>query len=86
MRKIVICIGSSCYSRGNAKNVETAERFLAERGLKDDVDVDLSGSLCTGNCSDGPIVIADGKIHRHVDRQVMLDLLNELFPAVQNEK
>jgi|GEM_PF-4555772 hypothetical protein len=37
--RIVICIGSSCFSRGNAGNVEIAERYLEEHGLKDDVDV-----------------------------------------------
>lgn len=80
MVKMVICLGSSCFSRANSKNVEIAERFLKERGLRDDVDIDLSGSLCTGNCEEGPIVIVDGKVHKHVDSGVMLDLLNELFP------
>ena len=47
--KIVICMGSSCFARGNEKTVEACESFLAERGLKDEVDVDLGASLCTGN-------------------------------------
>lgn len=80
MIKMTICLGSSCFSRANSKNVEIAERFLKERGLKDDVDIDLAGSLCTGNCEEGPIVIVDGKVHKRVDSGAMLDLLNELFP------
>ena len=32
---IVICMGSSCFARGNEKTVEACESFLAERGLKD---------------------------------------------------
>jgi len=51
--KIIICMGSSCFARGNEKTVEACESFMAERGLKDAVDVDLGASLCTGNCADG---------------------------------
>lgn len=80
-KKITLCIGSSCFVRGNARNVEIAEAFLKERGLKDGVDIELSGALCMGHCADGPIVIVDGTVHRHVDRNVMRDILEELFPS-----
>ncbi len=78
--QIIICIGSSCFSRGNARNVEIAEKYLEEHGLKDDVDVDLAGGLCAGCCSEGPNVIVDGKVYNRVDGGVMLDLLKKLFP------
>ena len=78
--KIVICMGSSCFARGNEKTVEACENFMAERGLKDEVDVDLGASLCTGNCADGPIVVVDGKIYKHVDPLVMRDILEATFP------
>ena len=77
---IVICMGSSCFARGNEKTVEACESFLAERGLKDEVDVDLGGSLCTGHCAEGPVVVVDGKVYTHVDPLVMLDILEKIFP------
>ena len=78
--KIVICMGSSCFARGNEKNLAACEEFLSARGLKDEVDVDLGASLCTGNCADGPIVVVDGKIYKHVDPLVMRDILETTFP------
>ena len=78
--KIVICIGSSCFSRGNSKNVDVAEKFMKERGLEDKVDLEISGGLCAGKCADGPNVIVNGQIFHHVDTGVMLDLLNQIFP------
>lgn len=78
--KIVICIGSSCFSRGNSKNVDVAEKFMKERGIVDEIDIDISGGLCAGKCSDGPNVIVNGQIFNHVDAGVMLDILNRLFP------
>ena len=79
--KMVICIGSSCFARGNAENVKITEEFLAKRGLSDEVDIDLSGGLCTGNCAAGPLVIVNDKVYRHVERGVMQDILNQYFPA-----
>ena len=32
--KIVICMGSSCFARGNEKTVEACESFLAEATAK----------------------------------------------------
>ena len=78
--QITICMGSSCFARGNEKNVALCEKFLAERGLRDDVDVELGAALCTGNCAKGPIVIINGEVHTGVDQGVMRDLLERTFP------
>ncbi len=77
---IVICLGSSCFARGNAHNVEVVENFLAEHHLQDEVDVDVSGGLCANCCAEGPNVTIDGKIYHGVDAGAMLDLLKQLFP------
>ena len=73
-------MGSSCFARGNEKNLAVCEEFLSARGLKDEVDVDLGASLCTGNCAEGPVVIVDGKTYMNVDRGVMADILEKTFP------
>ena len=73
-------MGSSCFARGNEKNLAVCEEFLSARGLKDEVDVDLGASLCTGNCAEGPVVIVDGKTYKNVDRGVMADILEKTFP------
>ncbi len=82
--KIVICMGSSCFARGNERNLAFCEKYLAEHGLRDEVDCELSGSLCTGNCAAGPVVIADGRIYTRVDPGVMKDLLDSLFAKGAN--
>ena len=77
---ITICMGSSCFARGNEKNVALCAEFRAERGLRDEVDVEHGASLCTGNCAQGPVVIVNGKTYTNVDRGVMKDLLEKTFP------
>ncbi len=78
--KIVVCLGSSCFARGNEENIRVVEAYLEENSYQDDVDVELSGTLCQGRCADGPNVIVDGKVCSKVDPGVMLDILRETLP------
>ncbi len=79
-KKIRICLGSSCFARGNERNVEILEKFMADRGLKDEVDFSAEGCLCFGRCAEGPIVELDGVCHTRVTEGVFLDLLRRAFP------
>jgi NADH:ubiquinone oxidoreductase subunit E len=51
---ITVCMGKSCYVRGNQVNLAVIESFLRERGL--DVRVDVRGRRCGGDCALGPYV------------------------------
>jgi NADH:ubiquinone oxidoreductase subunit E len=77
--EIVICMGSSCFSRGNRKNLEVIERFLAEHGLADQVI--LSGSRCEDQCCSGPNIKVDDRIHGGVDEAALTTLLNRQLAA-----
>ena len=74
---IKICMGSSCYSRGNQENLERIERFLSEHQLR--YDIDLRGSRCEGLCSDGPIIEINGQIHGGVTVDTIDELLKQQF-------
>lgn len=78
--KIVICLGSSCFARGNGENVRVVENYLAANSYRDDVDVELAGTLCKGRCSEGPNVIINDEFYSNVDPGVMLDLLKRFLP------
>ncbi len=75
--KIVICMGSSCFARGNEQNLKLIEQFMKDYRL--DAEVELSGSCCEGNCSDGPNIIIDGKQYRRMERGALIDILNHTF-------
>jgi len=74
---IIICMGSSCFARGNRKNLEIVERFLAEHGLN--VSVTLAGSRCENFCQEGPNISINGVMYHHVDTGALIDLLNARF-------
>lgn len=74
---IVICMGSSCFARGNRKNLELVERFLLEHGL--DIPVRLAGSRCENACQEGPNISINGVMYHQVDAGALIDLLNAHF-------
>ena len=78
MKTIVICMGSSCFARGNARNVELAEAFL-DSHPEIEARVDLRGGLCCDRCADGPNVVVDGVVHTRVDEPAMRALLDGLL-------
>lgn len=76
---IIICMGSSCFARGNGDNLGVIEDYLEENGME--ARVELAGSRCEGLCADGPMLsINDRRFHK-VDREMLLDILREVCPA-----
>lgn len=70
---ITLCMGSSCFSRGNNINAEIIERFLQERNLSGRVVI--QGCLCEGHCKDGPNIKINGELIQGVKPGMIADLL-----------
>ena len=68
---IVICMGSSCFARGNKRNLKIIEEYLKEHSI----DCKLSGRACAGNCNSGPNIRIDGEKFERVDPETLIDLL-----------
>ena len=72
---VSVCMGSSCFSRGNKQMVELIENYLQENHLENLVE--LKGNLCEGLCSIGPNIRINGTIHHAVDAPALLNILKE---------
>ncbi|HZK35301.1 MAG TPA: (2Fe-2S) ferredoxin domain-containing protein [Bacillota bacterium] len=55
--KITICIGSSCHLKGSRQIVEEMQELVADNDLQDKVD--LGGTFCMGDCTNGVNVTLD---------------------------
>jgi NADH:ubiquinone oxidoreductase subunit E len=53
-----ICLGSSCFSRGNKDVVMFIKEYLRKNHLDDKVI--FKGARCMGLCSNGPNLIING--------------------------
>lgn len=76
-KEIKICMGSSCFSRGNRQTLQVIQKYLKEHQLEHDVI--LKGAHCFGKCNEGPLVKIGSKIYEHVTSNTILDILENEF-------
>lgn len=70
---ITICMGSSCFSRGNNISAEIIEQFLRDNDLSGKVEV--QGCLCDNHCKNGPNIRINGELIQGVQPEMICDLL-----------
>ena len=74
---IEICLGRSCFSRGNKEIVQIIKDFLKKNHLTDKVL--LRGARCMNRCSEGPFIIINGMTFSSIGVQDIEKILeNEL--------
>jgi NADH:ubiquinone oxidoreductase subunit E len=76
-KEIVICLGSSCFSRGNKQTVQLIKDYIKSHQLEDEVY--FHGNHCYENCENGPIITVDGKEYQNVSPENVIYLLENLF-------
>lgn len=74
---IRLCMGSSCYSRGNDDILKIIDKYLTEKNLKESVD--FRGYLCKGQCSKGPNLSIGDKDYQEVSLSNIHLILREVF-------
>lgn len=76
-------MGSSCFRRGNRKNLEFIESYI-DRHACDSV-VELVGSRCEEECCKGPNIQINGQMFHGVNEEILFDLLNRLVGNKRGE-
>jgi NADH:ubiquinone oxidoreductase subunit E len=74
--EIVVCLGSSCFARGNSENLAIINQYVQSHALN--VSVHLTGKLCQDQCKQGPNLIIDGKVHHNVTSAGLREVLQRL--------
>ena len=74
LTRITLCMGSSCFLRGNNRNIEVIQDFIASHHLAQRVE--LAGHLCEEHCKAGPHVTINDKMYHEVNPIAILGLMN----------
>jgi NADH:ubiquinone oxidoreductase subunit E len=77
--EVVVCLGSSCFARGNSQNLAAIEAYLLNHGMQNSVRV--AGCLCQDECKRGPNLTVRGE-HLH---EVSAAKLREILPLLSAE-
>jgi NADH:ubiquinone oxidoreductase subunit E len=80
-KEVVICLGSSCFARGNKQLVKVVNDYLRDRNLLNEVR--FHGQRCFGQCAVGPSLKLDGKIIEKQDEESVIAMLDEFFEVVE---
>jgi NADH:ubiquinone oxidoreductase subunit E len=75
--EIVICLGSSCFARGNKQTVQVIQDYLKKNKLESQVY--YHGNHCFGKCDKGPFVKIDGKLFESVNKDNIIEILDKTF-------
>jgi NADH:ubiquinone oxidoreductase subunit E len=76
-KEIVICLGSSCFARGNKQLVKIISDYLREKNLLNEVR--FHGQRCFGQCASGPSLKLDAKLIENLDEDSIITLLDDFF-------
>ncbi len=81
-KTITICMGSSCYARSNVYNIEIIQSWLRQQGLE--AEVEVVGTLCEGQCRQGPIVKIGATVYQGVTASSISEILAHEFLEVHH--
>lgn len=72
---ISVCMGSSCFARGNNENLEFIEKYIKDNHLE--AEIDITGTRCEGRCATGPNIVVNGIEYSEVDIDKLKTILAE---------
>lgn len=75
--EIQICLGSSCFSRGNKELVQFVRDYLVRNHLDDRVV--LRGARCMGYCNEGPVIVINDRLIKDVGQPEIESILDQEF-------
>jgi NADH:ubiquinone oxidoreductase subunit E len=74
-KEIKICLGSSCFSRGNKQTLQVIQKYLKDHRLERDII--LKGNHCFGDCSAGPVLKIGVKVFEQVTQDSIVEILEK---------
>ena len=76
MSVIKVCLGSSCYVRGNDKTITFIENYIQNHHKE--LSIELIGCRCTDACKDGPNIFIDDKKYSNPTSAELVKILEAL--------
>lgn len=72
---ITVCMGSSCFARGNQENLAFLEDYIKEHGIE--ANIELEGTRCENKCASGPNIYVNGIEYNNVDIDKLKEILEQ---------
>ena len=73
-KEITICLGSSCFSRGNKEILPVVQEYLRKYNLEGEVK--FRGNHCFDNCRNGPSIKFGSKVYNELTKEKVIEILD----------
>ncbi len=75
--EIIVCMGSSCFARGNKATLQKIKDYLKRNNLEEKVV--FKGNRCFDKCGKGPNLMIDDKMFHQVSEDNVETILDQFF-------
>jgi NADH:ubiquinone oxidoreductase subunit E len=72
---ITLCLGSSCFARGNQEIITMVKKYIDKKNIGDRVE--FKGDHCFSNCSEGPNMFVGEKLFEKVSKKNLVSILDK---------
>lgn len=74
--EIVVCLGSSCFARGNSEILAMLQQYVQGKEMR--AQVSLSGCLCQDQCKQGPNLKVGNEFYHNITGIRLRELLQQM--------
>jgi len=75
--EITICMGSSCFARGNKATLQKIKDYISKHQIEDKIL--FKGNRCFDKCGKGPNLMIDEKMFHQVNAENVETILDQFF-------
>jgi NADH:ubiquinone oxidoreductase subunit E len=77
---IVLCLGSSCFARGNQEIISNVKKYIDRKNISDRVE--FKGDHCISQCSEGPNMYVGDKLFQKISADNIADILDKALSDI----
>lgn len=78
--QIVLCLGSSCFARGNQEIIRSIKKYIDKKNIGDRVE--FKGDHCFNQCSKGPNMMIADNLFQEVTEQNVSGILDKALSDI----
>jgi NADH:ubiquinone oxidoreductase subunit E len=78
--QIVLCLGSSCFARGNQEIIPLIKKYIEKKNISDRVE--FKGDHCFDLCSEGPNMYVGDKLFQQITVKNITGILDEALSGI----
>jgi NADH:ubiquinone oxidoreductase subunit E len=78
--QITLCLGSSCFARGNQEIIKLIKKYIDRKNIGDRVE--FKGDHCFTQCSEGPNMMIGDKLYQEITVNNIAGILDKALSEI----